>query len=179
MTSTPASDETVFEGRIFHVIRRAALINGRTHHFDIVQHPGAAVILPILDDQRVVLIHNYRVSIEIELLEVPAGTIDPGEAPIDCARRELAEETGYHATHIQPLVTCYSSPGILNERMESFLATGLSPGTPSPESGEQIRLAPMTLPAALDAIAAGRIVDGKTILTLLYYDRFIRDQDNA
>lgn len=171
-----SASETVFEGRKFGVERRKVEINGRPHVFDIVRHPGAAVVLPILADGRIVLIHNYRVAVGQELLEVPAGTIDNAEPAIECAARELAEETGYRAGRLTPLVTCFSSPGILSERMEAFLATELTPGPTAHESGEQIRVTTMSLGDALDAIRGGKITDGKTILTVLYYDRFIRGE---
>jgi ADP-ribose pyrophosphatase len=169
------ASETVFQGRKFEVQRRAVEIAGTAHVFDIVTHPGAAVILPVLDDHRIVLIHNYREAVRTELLEVPAGTIDPGESAQTCAGRELTEETGYTAGSVTPLVDCYSSPGILNERMYGFLATDLTPGPTAHESGEQIRVTTTTLDEALEGIRTGRILDGKTILMLLYYERFIRD----
>lgn len=164
--------ETVFEGYRFRVERRRFRVGERSHVHDIVVHPGAAVILPLLPDGQVVLIHNYRVAAGGELLELPAGTLDPGEAPEVCAARELAEETGYRAGRLVPLVTFYSTPGILTERMHAYLATELTPGPTAHESGEHIRVRPMPRAAALDAVRTGRIVDAKTILTLLYYDRF-------
>ncbi len=172
----PDDDQIMFAGKKFDVLRRAVELGGTRHVFDIVRHPGAAAILPVLDDGRLVLIRNYRVAVDEELLEVPAGTLDEGEAPEACAARELAEETGYRAGRLTPLVVCYSSPGILNEQMHTFVATDLTPGPIAHESGEQIRVTTMTLRDALDAVRAGRINDGKTILTLLYYDRFVRGE---
>lgn len=171
--------ETVFTGRKFEVERRAVQINGATHIFDIVVHPGAAVILPILPDGRLVLIQAYREAVRQELIELPAGTIDPGETPAACAVRELAEETGYRAGRIEPLVDCYSSPGILNEHMHGFVATDLTSGPTALDAGEQIRTTIMTLADALAAVQAGRITDGKTVLMLLYYDRFVRRAGGA
>lgn len=171
--------ETVFTGRKFEVERRAVQIKGVTHLFDIIVHPGAAVILPVLPDGRLVLIHVYREAVRQELLELPAGTIDPGETPAACAARELAEETGYRAGRVAPLVDCFSSPGILNEHMHGFVATELVPGPTALESGEQIRTTIMTLADALAAVQTGRIVDGKTVLMLLYYDRFVRRAGGA
>ncbi len=167
--------EVVFRGRKFRVERRICAVGDGRHLFEIVEHPGAAVILPVLDDGRIVLIHNYRVAVGAELLELPAGTLDDGERPEACAGRELSEETGYRAGRLTPLVSFYSSPGVFTERMHSFLATELTAGSAAHESGEQIRVSPMTLGDALDAVRTGRIVDAKTIVTLLYYDRFVRD----
>ena len=173
MSSTQCSDETVFEGRRIRVLRRRFELNGCTHTHEVVVHPGVAVILPVLDDGRIVLIHNQRFAIGQELIELPAGTLEQGEEPAACAARELAEETGYRASHVTPLMTLYSSPGITTEHTHAFLATGLVPGPMAHDSGEQIRVLPMTLAAALDGIRTGRITDGKTIATLLYYDRFV------
>jgi len=166
---------TIFTGRKFHVERRAFEADGTPHVFEVIVHPGAAVILPVLDDGRLLLIHNYRVAVGQELLELPAGTLDEGEPPAACAARELAEETGYRAGRLEPLVSFYSTPGILTERMHVFLATQLTPGPTAREAGEHIRLAPLTHAEALQAIRDARICDGKTIAALLYYDRFIRD----
>jgi 8-oxo-dGTP pyrophosphatase MutT (NUDIX family) len=169
-------DTTVFTGKKFRVVRRAA---GGAHDYEVVVHPGAAVILPVLDDGCVLLIHNHRAAIGQELLELPAGTLDDGEDPAACAARELAEETGYRAGRLRPLISFFTTPGILTERIHAFLATELTAGATAHEAGEQIRPAPMALPEALDAIRDGRICDAKTILTLLYYERFIRSAGSA
>jgi ADP-ribose pyrophosphatase len=166
---------TVFTGRKFRVESRTIDPGGAPRDFEVVVHPGAAVILPVLDDGRVLLIHNYRIAVGRELLELPAGTLDDGETPATCAARELAEETGYRAGKLQALTSFFTSPGILTERIHAFLATGLTPGPMAHEAGEQIRLAPLTPTDTWRAIRDGRICDGKTILTLLYYDRYIRD----
>ncbi len=146
---------------------------------DIVVHPGAAVILPLLPDGRVLLIQNYRIALGRELLELPAGTLDPSETAEACAARELTEETGYRAGRLEPLVTFYSSPGIMTERLVSFLARDLTASATNLDEGEEIRLAPQSLAEALDGIRTGRIQDGKTILTLLYYDRFVNRSAGA
>jgi len=173
-------DETVFTGKNFRVARRTAGTGAESpRDYEVVVHPGAAVILPVLDDGRVLLIHNHRVAVGQELLELPAGTLDDGEAPAACAVRELAEETGYRAGRLRPLTSFFTSPGILTERIHAFLATELTPGATAHEAGEQIRPAPLTLAEALQAIRDGRICDAKTILTLLYYERFVRNGGTA
>lgn len=165
----------VYEGRKFRVEQVGVrATDGVEHQYDLVVHPGAAVVLPILDDGRVLLISNYRFAVDRDLLELPAGTIDEPEPPIECARRELAEETGYRAAAMSPLVSFYSSPGICNEILHAFVATGLTAGETALEPGERIKPAVMELDEALRAIGEGRITDGKTIVTLLYYDRFAR-----
>ncbi|MBP7745096.1 MAG: NUDIX hydrolase [Phycisphaerae bacterium] len=154
-------------------------MRGTPHHYDIIVHPGAAVILPVLDDGRLVLIRNYRVAVGEELIELPAGTLEPGEAPATCVVRELAEETGYRAGQVTPLVSFYSSPGILTERMHTFVATQLTPGPMELDAGEEIEVTTLTLAEALSAVRAGRITDGKTILALLYYERFACERGRA
>src|SRR5262249_10806842 len=117
------SQQIVFEGRKFRVERSTRTeIDGHQRVLEVIRHPGAAVILPILDAGRIVLIQNYRPAIERELLELPAGTIDPPESPLTCALRELKEETGYTAQQISPLVSFYSTPGICDEQMHVFVA---------------------------------------------------------
>ncbi len=176
MESRLSNVKTVFAGKKFHVERRETAVDGKPHAWEVIVHPGAAVILPVLPDGRIVLIRNYRVAVDEELLELPAGTLDDQEPPEACAARELAEETGYRAGRLAPLVTFYSTPGILNECLHTFVATDLTPGPTAHENGEQIRVTPMTLADALQAIRDGKISDGKTILSLLYYDRFVRGE---
>lgn len=163
----------VFRGRKFSVRRESVRgRDGRDHVYESVVHPGAAVVLPLLPNGRIVLIRNRRHAIGRVLLELPAGTLDPPESARRCAARELTEETGYVAGKIRALVSFYSSPGICTERMFAFVATDLRDGRSAPEPGEDIRVETLTWPQALRAIRAGRIVDAKTIAALLYYDRF-------
>ena len=167
-----AADELLLETSRFRVVRRTEqLPDGKPHSREVVVHPGAVVILPLLDDGRVCLIRNQRIAVGQELIELPAGTIDPGEDPLETARRELVEETGYQAEHWQRLHEFWMSPGILNERMHLFLATGLQPGPAAPEAGEQIRTLLVPWAEALALVDSGQIRDGKTLAGLLYYDR--------
>ena len=112
--------------------------DGVLHPRDVVRHPGAVVVLPLLDDGRVCLIRNFRVAVSQTLIELPAGTLEPGHTPAEMAERELIEETGYRAAKIEPLSAFYLSPGILDERMHLFLATGLIAGDSAREAGEEI-----------------------------------------
>ena len=172
-------DSLLLKARKFEVRRCDVVVaDGSTHQYEFVTNPGAAVILPVLPDGRWLLIGNYRAVVDLELLELPAGTIDPPEIPLECAGRELTEETGYRAGRLEPLLSFYSTPGFCSELLHVFVATELVPGPHCREAGERIRLVPMTCTEAIEAIREHRIVDGKTIAALLYYDRFTRGQGN-
>lgn len=165
---------TILESRKYRVDRCQASNSRGLYPIDIIVHPGAAVILPILDDGRIVMIRQERPSVDLEMLELPAGTLDPGEAPLICAGRELTEETGYVAAEVQPLLSFYSSPGFCNEILHAFIATGLQAGEAQREANEQIDNVTLSLDEALSAIRDGQIKDGKSIVTLLYYRQFNR-----
>jgi ADP-ribose pyrophosphatase len=139
---------------------------------EIVRHPGAVAIVPLVDDDRVCLIHNYRVSVDRTLIEIPAGTLEPGEDPRLAAERELAEETGYRAAALAPLHSFYLSPGILDERMHVFVATGLVAGEAAREPGERIENHIVPFREAIEMACDGRIHDAKTIVGLLCCQRW-------
>lgn len=141
----------------------------------VVLHPGAVTIVPLLEGNRVCLIRNYRVAVEQTLVELPAGTIDPNEPPSVTASRELQEETGYTASSWQELPAFYMSPGILNERMYAYVATDLRPGPPAREAGEQIENLVVGWQEAIAMIEQGEIQDAKTIVALLMWDRLRKD----
>ena len=125
--------------------------------------------MPILDDGRVCLLRNYRVAVDETLIELPAGTLEPGEDPAEAARRELAEETGYRAGEIEFLAEFFTSPGLLDERMYLYLATSLTPGPMALEPGEDIEPLVCAFDEALAMARDGRIRDGKTIAALLLW----------
>ncbi|MGY8770303.1 MAG: NUDIX hydrolase [Pirellulales bacterium] len=160
--------ELMFQGVRFNVERKKQGSRIR----DIVRHPGAAVILPLVSENEICLIRNYRVAVGDTLLELPAGTLEPNEPPEITAARELTEETGYTAKHLELLTTFYPSPGIMDERMFVYVANDLTAGPPAREEGEEIENHVVTLDEAIDMIQRGEIMDGKTITGLLYYLRF-------
>lgn len=162
------SPETVFEGVRFNIER---IWQGERPR-DVMRHPGAAVILPLVDSDHVCLIKNYRIAVEQTLFELPAGTLEPNEPPEITAGRELEEETGYRADKIELLTAYYPSPGVMDERMFMYLATGLTMHAPAREEGEEIENHIVTLDEAKGMIQDGRIADGKTIAGLLFYFQF-------
>jgi len=138
---------------------------------DVVVHPGAAVVLPLLEGDRVCLIRNQRITVGGELLEVPAGTLEPPAPPEACAARELAEETGYRAQRLRKLAEFYPSPGVLTEKMHLFVAEGLTLGEADLQAGEEIRRVEVPFAQALAWATDGTIQDGKTLVALLLWER--------
>jgi ADP-ribose pyrophosphatase len=174
-TMLPANSELILETRRFCVVRQQRTMpGGQTITRETIQHPGAVVIVPLLDDGRVCLVRNYRLAVNATLIELPAGTLEPGERAEIAAKRELAEETGYDAGRMEALGQMLMSPGILNERMHVFVATSLAAGTAAPEADEEIETLLASWAEALAMIDDGRIQDAKTIAALLLYDRVRR-----
>ena len=126
-------------------------------------HPGAVVVIPRLADGSLLLLHQYRHSVDQYLLEFPAGTLEPGEVPIECARREIVEETGYRARDWLDLGILHPAPGFCDEVQYTFLAEHLSPEQGNPDEDEFIELRPMSVDDFERAIASGSVTDGKTL----------------
>jgi ADP-ribose pyrophosphatase len=168
------SSRRVYSGRVLNLdIDTVRFPNGSTGELEIIRHPGAAAVLPFLsdpvgDDPQIMLLRQYRYAAEEFLYEIPAGRLDPDEKPIDCATRELKEETGCDAERIEHLYTFYTTPGFIDERIHAFMAVGLKRGPSRTETDEFITVETMTLSNALGLIEKGDIKDGKTALTILY-----------
>ncbi|HET6363223.1 MAG TPA: NUDIX hydrolase [Gemmatimonadota bacterium] len=163
--------ELVFEGRVIEVFRDMVRTRRdgaeREAVYDLVHHPGAAAVVPLHADGTVSLLHQFRYALGREIWEIPAGTIEEGEPFLECASRELEEETGYRAAHWTELATFHPSPGFCDEELRVFLAEDLSEGSGVPEPDEHLETARIPLTEALDWIEAGRIVDAKSIIGLL------------
>ncbi|HEX5106734.1 MAG TPA: NUDIX hydrolase [Pirellulaceae bacterium] len=167
-----AQPQLLLQTSKFRVVREIQTTpGGKTKTREIVRHPGACVIVPLLDDGRVCLIRNYRIAVGQTLIELPAGTLEPPEPPHVTAERELIEETGYRAAKIGLLHAFYLSPGILDEKMHLYLATGLTSGETAREEGEEIENWLVPWDEAVGMIFGGQIQDAKTIVGLLWVDR--------
>ncbi|MDQ3950165.1 MAG: NUDIX hydrolase [Gemmatimonadota bacterium] len=168
------STRRVYSGRIIDLdIDTIRFPNGSVGELEMIRHPGASAVVPLLgdpagDDPQILLLKQYRYAAEGFLYEVPAGRLDPGEEPIDCARRELMEETGCEAERMEPLYTFYTTPGFTDERIHAFMAVGLTRGESRHETDEFITVETMTLSDAVGLIEKGEIKDAKTALSILY-----------
>ena len=138
----------------------------------IVQHQGSAVVMPVDDRERVLLVRQYRLPARQYLWELPAGRVDPGETPLQAARRELAEETGYRARRMKKLVEFWASPGFLAEKMTVYLATELTDGESTPMEDERIETRWFTAAELDRMIQAGKLPDAKTMLGFLRWQRY-------
>lgn len=169
------SVETVHVGRRIRVeVNTLTTADGKTIRRDAIRHPGAVVILPVLDAERVVLLRNFRFVIGETLWEVPAGTVEPPEPLEDCAKRELLEETGYQAAKWRSLGFIYASPGVLDEKLHLFVAENLTPGEARPEPDEQLEPVIVKLDEAIRMCLDGTIRDAKTVTSLLVWERLQR-----
>lgn len=139
---------------------------------DVVVHPGAVIILPFLDKDHLVMIRNERFAVGQELWELPAGTLEPKEYPVETAKRELIEETGYQAHHIERITWFYTSPGFCNEVMYAYVAKELIHVGQALDESEKIKVEAISLKNALAMARNGTITDGKTLATLLFYNTF-------
>lgn len=176
-TEVLLSSEVVYQGNLFRVLHDKLIEPGGKHsERDVIRHHGSVVILAIdttksKNDPWIVIERQYRHAALRYLWELPAGKLDPGEDPLEGAKRELEEETGYQARKWKPLVEYYGSPGFLGESMKVFLAEGLVAGDAHPEEDEQIEFRLVTLSDLLKMIDKGEIIDGKTLTSVLLYAR--------
>ncbi len=159
--------ERVFSGRIFSVRRDFLRARGGEIVRDVVEHPGAVAFLPELPDGSVVLVEQYRHAVGGRLLEAPAGTLEPGEDPEECVRRELVEETGYQPDSVEYLGEIYLAPGYSTEKIRLYLVKVSRRGKPRPEPDEDIEVLVMPFEELLRRAVSGEIHDAKTMALAL------------
>jgi len=158
----------LYNGKIFNVaLEKVTLPNGVIKDREVVRHPGAAAMVPLLDDGNVVLVKQHRHAVNNYLWEIPAGTLEPDEEPVACARRELIEETGYEANNFDKLTEILPAPGYTDESIHIFLVTGLNAVGQKLEDDEILTVQPTPFDKAIEMIKTGEIQDAKTIVGLL------------
>jgi ADP-ribose pyrophosphatase len=174
------SSATIYEGPVFG-IRRDEIIEptGVRTVREMITHPGSVVVLPVLPDDRIVLIRQYRYAAKQFLWELVAGRIDGGESPKAAAARELIEETGFRAKRFRILLDFFPTPGFLEERMFILLAEGLTAGEAEPEEDEKIISRAYNRKQLEEMIRRGKLRDAKSIAGLLYYFRFLALQNRS
>lgn len=153
----------VYEGRMLHVYSDRVEIGGRETTREVVLHPGACAILPVTEKKEILFVRQYRYAAEETLLEIPAGKIDPGEAPDVCAARELTEETGFRAERLRKLGAVFTTPGFCNEKIHLYLADRLVPAHQHLDTDEFLDVVKIPLDEALEMIRNGEISDAKTL----------------
>ena len=170
----------LYEGKVFNLlVDDVEYPSGNQSIREVAEHPGGAVALALLPGERVIMVRQHRYPVNKELLELPAGKLNPGEDPRACAARELREETGYEAETWKKLTALYTTPGFCTEELHLYLATNVRPavGGRALEEGElSMTVETIPLERAIEMIEEQEIVDGKTICGLLLAERFLRKQ---
>ncbi len=163
------SSKKVFDGVLLHVFKdEVELPNGHHAPREWIKHPGASAVIPLLPDNQIILVRQFRYPVGKITLEIPAGKLDiPGEDPIDCAKRELSEETGYSAGKIWKLTTIATTVGFTNEYIHLYAASDLTVGEIHPDSDEFINVVKIPLTAALQMVETGKIFDSKSAVAIL------------
>lgn len=166
----------IYEGRLIKVrVDTVKMPNARETSREVVEHAASVVMVPIDDEDNVILVRQYRYAAGLALLEAPAGMVEPSESPGDCAQRELQEEIGYRANSMRPLGGFWSSPGFCTEYMYAFLAKGLVPSKLDADDDESINVEKFPLSAIPRLIRVGEIEDAKTIAALLMVTCLLKD----
>ena len=174
LKETRIASEQKFSGRLIDLyLDQVELPNGQTSSREWIDHPGAVCIIPVMPDEKICLIRQFRYGPGEEFIEIPAGKLDSGEAPLDCAYRELEEEIGYRANKLTFLTNIHPAIGFSNEKMWMYLAEDLEKYENKLDQDEFLELLPTPLEKALDWIWSGKITDVKTIIGLLWAKRLL------
>ncbi len=178
MSDSLIHSRRVYTGRVLNLdIDTVRFPDGSEGELEMIRHPGASAVVPFLsdpsgEDPQILLLYQFRHAAGGQVYEIPAGRLNQGEQPLECARRELLEETGCTAQRLEQLTTIFTTPGFTDERIHLFSATGLTQGQSEHERDEFIELKPLRLSEILEMIREGQITDSKTIVALLYVAGF-------
>jgi 8-oxo-dGTP pyrophosphatase MutT (NUDIX family) len=168
---------TLHRGRVFKLVREnVTLANGVTVDLDMIRHPGASAMIPMADKNTVILIKQYRHAVGEFIWEIPAGTLDPGETPFECAKRELIEETGFSANVWQKMGEITPVPGYSDERIHIFLAASLVRAKQNLDRDEMLNVHSVSVDDAIEMIHQGKIQDGKTIAGLFMATHWLKEK---
>jgi len=165
------STENIYSGKVIDLqIDEVKLPNGKTAKRELIKHPGAVAIIAVTAENKIVMVEQFRKALEKTIIEIPAGKLEKGEEPADCAMRELEEETGYECESMELLNSFYTSPGFADEIIHVYLAKGLSKKEDAAglDEDEFVNLMEMTLDEAQKAIKENRICDAKTVFAVQY-----------
>ena len=175
LKETQLSTEQIYKGSLLDVRRdEVSLPNGKTSAREWIKHPGAACIIPVLPDSKIALIKQYRYPVQAEMIELPAGKIDPGEDPEQCANRELEEEIGYSAGKLTFICNIHPAIGFASEKMWIYLAEELTATKENTDHDEFVELIPTGLEDAVQMVWAGKITDVKTIIGILWAEQILK-----
>jgi len=177
LTEQTIRGEWDFRGKLLQVRRDLVrLPDGASTEREYIEHPGAVMIIALLDNGELVMERQYRYPLRRDVLELPAGKIDAGEPPLECGKRELLEETGYVASIWRYLATTHPVVGYSDERIEIYLAQGLTQQGSNPDHDEHLEVFRLPLATALDWVREGRITDAKTVIGLFWAERILRGE---
>lgn len=165
------SSEMIYDGKVIKVkVDEVQLPNGKTAKREIVTHQGAVAVLPLTNDGKMIAVRQFRKPLEKTIVEIPAGKLEKGENPLDCAIRELEEETGYKAHKLEHFSSFYTSPGFADEILHLYVATDLYEGVLQPDEDEFVETLHLTLEEAKELMAQGEICDAKTVLAIIAWE---------
>ena len=167
--------QILYKGKVFdHQVDEIEYESGNIGIREVAIHPGGAVVVPVKDDGKIILVKQFRYPLQKTLIELPAGKLDKGEDPLICATRELEEETGYRAKEIKKLGEIYTAPGYCTEVLHIYFAGGLIPGNHNREEGEMgMEILELSVQEIESLILSGKMTDAKTIVGIYYFKNLI------